>query len=76
MNKREQITLIIEDYIQNYCPKDKHTLKAGGIRKWPAIDKLCENLDIENICNDVDAVTIKKEITNTTKATTTHEITF
>ena len=45
MNKREQITLVIEDFIKNYCPKDKHTLKAGEIRKWPAVDRLCENLD-------------------------------
>lgn len=76
MNKREQITLLIEDYIKNYCLKDKHTLKAGEIRKWSAVDKLYENLDLANICNAMDSVSIKKEITNTTKATTTHEITF
>ena len=70
MSKREQITQIIEDYITNYCPKDKHTLRAGEIRKWPAVDRLCENLDMANICNAMDAVSIQKEIT------TTHEITF
>ena len=76
MNKREQITQIIENYIHNYCPKDKHTLKAGEIRKWPAVGRLCENLDMANICNAMDAVSIQKEITNSTPATTTHEITF
>ena len=76
MSKREQITQIIEDYINNYCPKDKHSLKAGEIRKWPGVDRLCENLDMANICKAMDAVSIKKEITNSTPATTTHEITF
>ena len=45
MNKREQITQLIETYIKDYCPKGKNTLTAG-------------------------------EITNTTPATTTHEIKF
>ena len=76
MNKREQITQLIETYIKDFCPKDKHTLKAGEIRKWPAVDRLCENLDMANVCNAMDAVSIEKEISNTTLATTTHEISF
>lgn len=28
MNKREEITQLIETYIKDYCPKDKHILTA------------------------------------------------
>ena len=42
MTKREQITQIIENYINNYCPKDKHTLTAVELRKWPEVDALAE----------------------------------
>lgn len=76
MNKREQITQIIENYIKTKCPKDKHSLTALEIRKWPEVDALCENKNYANICNAMDAISIKKEITNTTPASTTHEITF
>lgn len=76
MTKREQITKIIEDYICNKCPKNKHTLTALEIRKWPEVAALCDNKDYANICNAMDAVSIEKTITNTTPATTTHEIRF
>ncbi len=76
MTKREQITKLIETYIKYLCPKDKHTLTAGEIRKWHAVAVLCKNTDMANICNAMDAISIKKEITNSTPDTTTHEITF
>ena len=76
MSKREKITEIIENYITNECPKDKHTLTALEISKWENVKVLCENKDFANICNAMDAVSIKKEITNNKPATTTHEITF
>ena len=76
MSKREQITQIIENYIKNECPKDKHTLTALEISKWEAVKDLCKNKDFANICNAMDAVSIQKEITNSKPATTTHEITF
>lgn len=43
MNKREQITQLIETYIKDYCPKDKHILTAGEIRKWPEISVFSSN---------------------------------
>lgn len=76
MTKREQITQIIEDYIINRCPKDKHSLTALEIRKWPEVDVLCINKSYANICNAMDAISIQKTITNNTPASTTHEITF
>lgn len=76
MNKREEITQLIETYIKDYCPKDKHILTAGEIRKWPAVDRLCENSDYANVCSAMDKISIQHEITNPTPATTTHEIRF
>ena len=76
MSKREQITQIIETYIKDYCPKDKHTLTVGEIRKWPAVDRLCENTDYANICSAMDKISIKHEIKNPARDTTTHEISF
>lgn len=76
MNKREQISKLIEDYIYNYCPKDKHTLTAGEIRKWPSVDRLCENKDFANICSAMDKISTPHEIINSTQASTTFEIRF
>lgn len=76
MSKREEITQLIETYIKDFCPKEKHTLTAGEIRKWPAVDKLCENTDFANICSAMDKISIEHEISNPAAATTTHEIKF
>ena len=54
-SKKERITGYIEEYLEKFV-KDKVTLTAGKIRKWPAVDKLCDNTDAPNICNAMKSV--------------------
>lgn len=56
MNKREQITLAIEEFIGKFSIDDEITLSVADIRKWPAVDELCENNDSANICKAMQKV--------------------
>ena len=56
MSKREQITLLIEEYIGKFLVDDETVLSVADIRKWPAVDSLCENHDSANICKAMQAV--------------------
>ncbi len=61
MNKREQITKLIEDYIEKYAKGEEVILNEKDIRAWPAVDKLCENQNPANICNAMNAVKFQHE---------------
>lgn len=50
VSKREQITLVIEDFIGKFVTDDEIILSVADIRKWPIVDSLCENHDSANIC--------------------------
>ena len=54
-SKKERITEYIEEYLEKFV-KDEVTLTAGEIRKWPVVDKLCDNTDAPNICNAMKSV--------------------
>ncbi len=56
MRKREQITTLIEDYIEKYAKGEEVVLNVREIRAWPAVDKLCANYNSLNISNAMDAV--------------------
>ncbi len=55
MTKREEITHCIEEYIEKYVA-DEIILSFKEIRKWPIVDRICEDKDPANICNAMDAV--------------------
>lgn len=55
MTKREEITHYIEEYIEKYVA-DEIILSFKEIRKWPIVDRICEDKDPANICNAMDAV--------------------
>lgn len=61
MNKREQITRIIEEYISQYV-KNEVELSAYQIRSWPIVDELCENQNSANICHAMKSVKRYKAI--------------
>ena len=54
-SKKELIKKYIEEYLKKFV-KYKVTLTAGEIRKWPAVDELCDNTDAPNICNAMKSV--------------------
>lgn len=55
-SKKERITGYIEEYLEKFV-KDKVTLTAGEIRKWPVVDARCLNTDPANICRAMKSVT-------------------
>lgn len=61
MNQREQITKLIEDYIEKYAKGEEVILNEKDIRDWPAVVKLCNKKNPANICNAMDAVKFQHE---------------
>ncbi len=76
MNKREQITKLIEDYIEKYAKGEEVILNEKDIRAWPAVDKLCENQNPANICNAMDAVRFQHELVDGVHGSTTYTLKY
>lgn len=55
--KYEKIAKLIEDYLQSKRGTvNEIELSALEIRKWPEVEKLCENSCYANICRAMNAV--------------------
>jgi len=76
MSKKEQITLLIEEYIGKFLVDDEIVLSVSDIRKWPAVDALCENHDSANICNAMQNVKYGKWYISGKIGSTTYTMMF
>ena len=73
--KKEQISSLIEEYIEKFV-QDEVSFTAGEIRKWPAVDKVCENTDAPNICNAMKSVKQEFEIVGGKDGSTSFKVRY
>lgn len=75
MTQKEQITSFIEEYLEKFV-KDEIELTVGEIRKWPVIDKICENQNSANICKAMNAVKYEHTYISGIEDSTTYKMLY
>lgn len=75
MNKKEQITSIIEEFLEKFV-KDEIELTVRDIRKWPVVDAICENQDSPNICQAMKDVKFEHKYLSGKENSTTYKILY
>ena len=76
MNQREQITKLIEEYIEKYAKGNEVILNVKDIHAWPTVDKLCANHNSLNISNAMDAVKFQHEKIEGEHGSTTYTVKY
>lgn len=75
MTQKEQITLFIEEYLEKFV-KDKIELTVNEIRKWPIVDRICENQNSANICQAMKDVKYEHKYLSGEEDSTTYKMLY